>query len=58
MNAPKPYLGLSTEQKIEFSKKYMQELKTTLDLLSQEEIGGVLETLEKAFLNGKKIFIA
>lgn len=57
MNSPKTYSWLSTEQKIDFSKNYLQELKTTLDLLSQEEIGTVLETLERAFMDGKKIFI-
>jgi len=36
----------------------LQELKTILDLLNQEEIGAVLETLEQAFLAGKKIYIA
>lgn len=58
MNAPKPYIWLSSDQKIDFSKSYLQELKTTLDLLSQEEISAVLETLEQVFLAGKKIYIA
>ena len=52
------YTPLSLLEKISFSKGYIEELKKILDLLNQEEIGAVLETLEKAFLGGKKIFIA
>ncbi len=57
MNTPKAYSWLSHEQKIDFSKGYIAELKATLDLLSQEEISTVLETIEQAFLDWKKIFI-
>lgn len=52
------YIPLSFADKISFSKGYIEELKKTLDLLDQKEIGTVLETLEKTFLDGKKIFIA
>lgn len=51
------YSWLSHEQKIFFSKKYIEELKLTLALLNHEEICSVLKTIEQAFLDWKKIFI-
>lgn len=57
MTTSKPYSWLSHEQKIDFSKRYIKELKSTLDLLSEEEISSVLETIEQAFLDGRKIFV-
>lgn len=57
MTTSKTYSWLSHEQKIDFSKRYIKELKSTLDLLSEEEISSVLETIEQAFLDGRKIFV-
>ena len=52
------YEVLDNEGKLQFSMWYIDELKATLDLLSHEEIAWVIETIEKAFLDWKKIFIA
>lgn len=52
------YESLNMEWKILFSKNYIKELKAVIDLLNHEEIIWVIETIEKAFLEWKKIFIA
>lgn len=58
METQKFYEWMDIQGKNEFSKWYIQELKWVLDLLSHEEIAWVIDTIEKAFLNWKKIFIA
>lgn len=57
MEINRPYIGLSSDQKIEFSKKYVEEVKATLSLLHHEDIANILNILEEAFLAGKRIFI-
>lgn len=52
------YEWLDIQGKAGFSKWYIQELKWVLDLLNHEEIAWVIETIETAFLQWKKIFIA
>ena len=52
------YEALNKEWKLQFSRWYIENLKATLDLLNHEEIVWVIETIEKAFLDWKKIFIA
>ncbi len=52
------YEALNNEGKLQFSKWYINELKAALDLLNHEEIAEVIETIENAFLEWKKIFIA
>lgn len=52
------YQALDKEWKLKFSKWYIENLKATLDLLNHEEIVWIIETIEKAFLEWKKIFIA
>ena len=58
METPKNYEWLDNHWKNEFSKWYIQELKWVLDLLNHDEIVWVINTIEKAFLDWKKIFIA
>jgi len=58
METKKNYEWLDNQGKCDFSKWYIQELEGTLDLLNHEEIAWVIETIEKAFLDWKKIFIA
>ncbi len=53
-----PYVWLDMQQKIIFSQWYIENLKTILDLMNHADIARVIETLEKAFLEGKKIFVA
>ena len=57
MEANRQYVGLSLEEKIDFSKKYVDEVQSVLNLLHHEDIANILKILEDAFLNGKKIFI-
>ena len=57
MTIPKTYVWLSADQKMDFSKKYLEEVKKNLDILNHEHIAKVLTVLEDAFLQGKKIFI-
>ncbi len=58
METKKNYEWLDNQGKCDFSKWYIQELEGTLNLLNHEEIAWVIETIEKAFLDWKKIFIA
>lgn len=52
------YKKSTQNEKLDFSKRYIEEVKNNLDILNHEQIAKVLEVLEDAFLKGKKIFIA
>ena len=52
------YKALDREWKLLFSRWYIENLKAILDLLKHEDIAWVIETIEKTFLEWKKIFIA
>jgi len=58
MNTSKAYLWLSYEEKVTFSIWYIAQLQAILNSLNQEEISLVIETIENAFIEWKKIFIA
>ncbi len=57
MNISKPYTWLSIQQKVDFSKEYIEKIKKNLDILNHQDIAKVLNVIEEAFLHGKKIFI-
>ena len=52
------YQWLDNHGKKGFSEWYVQTLKSVLDSISHDEIAWVIETIENAFLQWKKIFIA
>lgn len=58
MEQPKNYEWMDNLGKKDFSEWYIKELKSVLDLLDHDEIVWVISTIEKAFLEWKKIFIA
>ena len=58
MEHPKNFEWMDNFGKKAFSEWYIKELKSVLDLLDHDEIVWVIETIEKAFLEWKKIFIA
>lgn len=58
MEQPKNYEWMDNLGKKDYSEWYIKELKLVLDLLDHNEIVWVINTIEKAFLEWKKIFIA